>query len=141
MAAATKQDIRRARAMAPTREKRGAASHSTMKTWPPLMRGSRQALPRDVSETPSRGRAASAEASELELERDDRLRAALGWHRFEAWCASHGLGPPPAPPEAIAVVALYMTFLAATRRSVTFVARALLRNRERKNEAQRGQTF
>jgi hypothetical protein len=65
-------------------------------------------------------------------ERDERLRAALEWDRFEAWCASNDLRSTPATPEAVALIAVYITYLGATGRNVATVARALLRDRERK---------
>lgn len=59
--------------------------------------------------------------------RDERLRTALGWEQFESWCASNGLRSPPGSREAIGLVAVYVTFLAASGRNVVAVARALLR--------------
>jgi hypothetical protein len=54
---------------------------------------------------------------------------ALGWEPFEAWCASNGLRSPPGSREVIGLVAVYVTFLAASGRNVAAVARALLRER------------
>jgi hypothetical protein len=62
--------------------------------------------------------------------RDERLRTALGWEQFDSWCDSNGLRPPPGSREAIGLVAVYVTFLAASGRNVAAVARALLRARE-----------
>jgi hypothetical protein len=67
-----------------------------------------------------------------ERPRDERLRTALGWEPFEAWCASNGLRSPPGSRDAIGLVAVYVTFLAASGRNVAAVARALLREREGK---------
>jgi hypothetical protein len=61
--------------------------------------------------------------------RDERLRTALGWEQFDSWCASNGLRSPPGSREAIGLVAVYVTFLAASGRNVAAVARALLRER------------
>jgi hypothetical protein len=63
---------------------------------------------------------------------DERLREALEWRRFEEWCASNGLPRLPATPEAVALVALYVTHLAATGRNAAALARALLRSRLRR---------
>jgi hypothetical protein len=65
-------------------------------------------------------------------ERHERLRAALEWQRFETWCASNDLRSSPVTPEAVALIAVYITYLAATGGNVAAVARALLRERERK---------
>jgi hypothetical protein len=67
-------------------------------------------------------------------ERDQPLPTGLEWHRFETWCASNGLHAPAASPEAVAVVALYVTYLAATGRSVATIARQLLHDREKSAE-------
>jgi hypothetical protein len=66
----------------------------------------------------------------LKAERDTRLRRALGWRRFEAWCVANGLHSPPVTSDAVILVALYVTHMAATRRHVLTVARALLRRSE-----------
>jgi hypothetical protein len=63
--------------------------------------------------------------------RREWLRNALEWDRFEGWCASNGLQPPPGADEAIGLVAVYVTFLASRGRSVALVARALLQAREK----------
>src|SRR5580658_3080006 len=65
-------------------------------------------------------------------ERDERLRTARGWEPFEAWCASNGLRSPPGSREAMGLVAVYVTFLAASGRNSAAVARGLLREREGK---------
>jgi len=127
----TKHDIRGTKAFVPAGDKRGPASYSTLKTWPPVTRA--QTTPQGTSGTPARRPAARVEAGERQRQQDQRLKSALEWQRFEAWCASHGLGPPPAAREMIAIVALYMTYLAANRRSITAIARALLGNRDRRD--------
>src|SRR5215472_7381426 len=99
----------------------------TKKGWPPSLHGAQRPQP---ALSDSRLRSANnIEASERE--RDQRLRTALDWRRFETWSASNGFGPVDAPRETIGIVALYMTFLAATGRSMAIVARALLRLRDR----------
>jgi hypothetical protein len=79
--------------------------------------------PSTVSET-------RASIATLKAERDKRLRTALGWRRFETWCAANGLSPGTVTPEAVVVVALYVTHLAVTRRPILTVARALLHDIE-----------
>jgi len=68
-----------------------------------------------------------------ERERDERLRSALEWERFEAWCESNDLPSPPVTYDGIALVALYVTYLAATGRNAATTARALLRARDKKD--------
>jgi hypothetical protein len=77
----------------------------------------------------------SGPAPRIEREKRERYewhRTALEWQRFETWCASNGLRSSPATPEAVALIAVYITYMAATGRNVATVARALLRDRERK---------
>ena len=59
------------------------------------------------------------------------MRSALDWDAFEAWCLSSGLRAPPSSDEAVGVVAVYLTFLAARGRNLALVARALLQAREK----------
>jgi hypothetical protein len=116
----------------------GHPPHDTsMKAFPPPGRPSR--LP---SQTPTSYGATQAPTGEptprtdRDLhEQDERLKRALGWDEFETWCTSNGLRglrSPPATPEAVALVARYITYLVATGRNVTTAARLLLRNREPK---------
>jgi hypothetical protein len=90
-------------------------------------RPTQQAMPAPP-ETRASGPAPRGEPGDPE--RDERIRTALVWSRFETWCASHGLRAPPASGEAVALVAVYITFLAASGRNVAVIARALLRARE-----------
>lgn len=93
-------------------------------------RPTQQAMAAAPSGTRASGTAPTGEQGERERERYERIRAALVWPRFETWCTSHGLLPPTPSDEAIALVAVYITFLAASGRNVAIVARALLRARE-----------
>jgi hypothetical protein len=95
-----------------------------------LVRAKGSAPPPSSSETRASGPAPAGEPDEHA--RDERLRTALAWEAFEAWCASNGLRPPPGSRDAIGLVAVYVTFLAASGRNVAAVARALLRDREGK---------
>ena len=101
--------------------------HATRKTWPPAMRAAQPALPLAASDRrPNRLRNVEAR----DRERDERLKTALGWYRFETWCDDNGFRTLAATRETIATVALYMTYLAATGRSVAINALALLRQRD-----------
>jgi hypothetical protein len=73
--------------------------------------------------------AASSKTERGQRGRDERVKDALEWQRFEEWCAANDLRPAPATSEALALVALYVTHLAATGRTAATLARALLRNR------------
>jgi hypothetical protein len=92
---------------------------------------------RDVSHAPKSPTPADQKRTAPKIEREKRERyewhrTALEWQRFETWCASNGLRSSPATPEAVALIAVYITYMAATGRNVATVARALLRDKERK---------
>ncbi|MGH7437331.1 MAG: hypothetical protein ACRENE_16765 [Polyangiaceae bacterium] len=61
--------------------------------------------------------------------REEGLKAALEWQKFEAWCTSNGLRHVPPSPEALGLIGLYITYLAATGRNIATVARALVRGK------------
>jgi hypothetical protein len=90
-----------------------------------MVRAKGSARPLSSSDTGASGAAPRGEQDEHA--RDERLRTALGWEPFEAWCASNGLRSPPGSREAIGLVAVYVTFLASSGRNVAAVARALLK--------------
>jgi hypothetical protein len=91
------------------------------------VRASQLSTPPAPIDTPSS--AAAPKSERTQRGRDERLKEALEWQRFEEWCASNDLPRLPAPSEAVALVALYVTHLAATGRNAAALARALLRSR------------
>ncbi len=98
----------------------------------PRMRAEESSAPGAPSD--ERGSGPAPRYEREEREREQRLMMALDWHRFEMWCASNGLRSLPVTPEAIGLLALYITHMAATGRSVATVARALVRDRGSRGE-------
>ena len=105
--------------------------HATVKTWPPSVRPTQPSL----APPPSVGRPSKV-MRKIEVDEwspDERLRSALGWHRFEAWCAANGFRPLANTSETIATIALYITYLTASGRSLALIARALLRLKDERD--------
>jgi|HubBroStandDraft_1064217.scaffolds.fasta_scaffold08998_2 hypothetical protein len=130
MARVTRRDFPRAKAMAPADEEQVPTPRSRTTQSSPLTSAARSSTPPAPLEAQTSGPAPRIEREVRE--RHERLRTALEWQRFETWCASNGLRSSPATPEAMALIAVYVTYLVATGRNVATVARTLLRDRERK---------
>jgi hypothetical protein len=129
MTRVTKREVLRTKANEPADDRPELRPHATVKTWPPM----RAAHPSPSLPPPPRRPSRVVRNVEAgEHEQDERLRTALGWGRFETWCAANGFRPATTR-ETIAIVALYMTYLAATGRSVALIARALLRLRDERD--------
>jgi hypothetical protein len=128
MTRASKRDALLSKADEPVDDSVKPRPHATVKTWPPSMRSTQPSLPLP----PSGGRPSKVmrKIDANEWDPDERLRSALGWYRFEAWCAANGFRPLANTSETIATIALYMTYLAASGRSLALIARALLRLRD-----------
>lgn len=128
MTRASKRDVPRTAADEAADDNLNPRPHATVKTWPPAMGAGQpsHALPSSAGR-PSR---VIPKIEAEDREPDERLRSALGWYGFESWCAANGFRPLANTSQTVATVALYMTYLATTGRSLAIIARALLRMRD-----------
>lgn len=129
MARVTRRDIPGAQRLTATEGETPTPRSST--TSPPSFRTRADESSAPGAPFDERGSRPAPKYEREEREREQRLMSALDWHRFETWCASNGLRSLPVTPEAIGLLALYITHMAATGRSVATVARALVRGRGR----------
>jgi len=127
MARVTKRDVPVSRSKSSGGVKRQPTTRPGTRVPAPSVRASQLSTPPAPIDAPSNTTAPKSERGQRG--RDERLKEALEWQRFEEWCASNDLPRLPATSEALALVALYLTHLAATGRNAASLARALLRSR------------
>jgi hypothetical protein len=83
------------------------------------------------SATDTRTSGAAPKDERTHREYDTQVRTALDWERFETWCKSNGMDLPPSSHDVVAWIAAYLTFLAATGRSIAVIAKSLIRARQK----------